>query len=75
MLGPHLFPLIADAEQKVIGTRLLPRREGGPLLRSERYALHVSGERPEGGAMFVGETALVPRFPSSLSSASTFLGD
>jgi CRISPR/Cas system-associated exonuclease Cas4 (RecB family) len=40
MLGPHLFPLIADAEQKVIGTRLLPQRPGGPLLRSERYALH-----------------------------------
>ena len=40
MLGPHLFPLIADAEQKVIGTRLLPQRAGGPLLRSERYALH-----------------------------------
>jgi hypothetical protein len=40
MLGPHLFPLIADAEQKVIGTRLLPQHAGGLLLRSERYALH-----------------------------------
>lgn len=40
MLGPHLFPLIADAEQKVIGTRLLQRPPGGPVLRSERYALH-----------------------------------
>lgn len=39
LLGPHLFPLIADAEQKVIGTRLLPGPIGGPLLRSERYAL------------------------------------
>ncbi|EAU67627.1 hypothetical protein STIAU_3790 [Stigmatella aurantiaca DW4/3-1] len=40
LLGPHLFPLIADAEQKVIGTRLLPQPTHGPLLRSERYALH-----------------------------------
>ena len=40
VLGPHLFPLIADAEQKVIGTRLLPAAPGGPLQRSERYALH-----------------------------------
>lgn len=38
MLGPHLFPLISDAEQKVIGTRLLPAGLGA--LRSERYALH-----------------------------------
>ncbi|MET4037899.1 MULTISPECIES: PD-(D/E)XK nuclease family protein [unclassified Bradyrhizobium] len=40
MLGPHLFPLIADAEQKVIGTRPLPRPVEGTMLRSERYALH-----------------------------------
>lgn len=40
IIGPHLFPLIADAEQKVIGTRLLPPRAGSPTLRSERYALH-----------------------------------
>jgi CRISPR/Cas system-associated exonuclease Cas4 (RecB family) len=40
MLGPHLFPLIADAEQKVIGTRTLSARSGGLPLRSERYALH-----------------------------------
>src|SRR5262249_51103879 len=40
MLGPHLFPLITDAEQKVIGTRTLSARSGGPPLRSERYALH-----------------------------------
>jgi len=40
MLGPHLFPLIADAEQKVIGPRLLPRPTAGTMLRSERYALH-----------------------------------
>lgn len=40
LVGPHLFPLIADAEQKVIGTRLLPNAVGGPLPRSERYALH-----------------------------------
>lgn len=40
LLGPHLFPLIADAEQKVIGTRLLPRSDGATGFRSERYALH-----------------------------------
>jgi PD-(D/E)XK nuclease superfamily len=40
IIGPHLFPVIADAEQKVIGTRLLPPRASGPALRSERYALH-----------------------------------
>jgi hypothetical protein len=40
LLGPHFFPLIADAEQKVVGTRLLPRSDGGPRLGSERYALH-----------------------------------
>ncbi|WP_316191870.1 MULTISPECIES: PD-(D/E)XK nuclease family protein [unclassified Bradyrhizobium] len=40
IIGRHLFPLIADAEQKVIGTRLLPPRAGGPQLRSERYALN-----------------------------------
>lgn len=40
LLGPHLFPLIADAEQKVIGTRTIPGQAGGPALRSERYALH-----------------------------------
>src|SRR5262249_40500697 len=40
VIGPYLFPLIADAEQKVIGTRLLEPRAGGPTLRSERYALH-----------------------------------
>ena len=40
LLGPHLFPLIADAEQKVIGTRQLPAPTDGRLLRSERYALH-----------------------------------
>ena len=40
ILGPHLFPLIADAEQKVIGTRLLPAGPAGAMARSERYALH-----------------------------------
>lgn len=39
-LGPHLFPLIADAEQKVIGTRLIPNQADGLALRSERYALN-----------------------------------
>jgi len=40
LLGPHLFPLIADAEQKVIGTRMIPAQGQGLSLRSERYALH-----------------------------------
>jgi hypothetical protein len=40
MLGPHLFPLISDVEQKVIGTRLIPPAGGPHALRSERYALH-----------------------------------
>jgi hypothetical protein len=40
LLGPHLFPLIADAEQKVIGTRRIPLTAGGGQIRSERYALH-----------------------------------
>ncbi|MGD9560924.1 MAG: PD-(D/E)XK nuclease family protein [Pyrinomonadaceae bacterium] len=36
-LGPHLFPLIALAEEKVIGTRTIPGAAG---LRSTRYELH-----------------------------------
>lgn len=38
-LGPHLFPLIADAEQKVLGSRLIPPLAGGTEGRSNRYAL------------------------------------
>jgi hypothetical protein len=40
LLGPHLFPLIADAEQKVIGTRELLDLPGTALKRSNHYALH-----------------------------------
>ena len=36
-LGPHLFPLIAEAEQRVIGTRQIPG--AGTLSRAEKYAL------------------------------------
>lgn len=36
-IGPHLFPLISAAEQKVIGTRDLPAH---PNARSNRYELH-----------------------------------
>jgi hypothetical protein len=36
-VGPHLFPLIAAAEEKVIGTRVIP---GGTALRASRYELH-----------------------------------
>ena len=39
-LGPILFPLIADAETKVIGTRLLPAAPGRPAIRADRYELH-----------------------------------
>lgn len=38
-LGPILFPLIADAETKVIGTRPLPAVAGRPI-RANRYELH-----------------------------------
>lgn len=36
-LGPHLFPLIACAEEKVIGTRILP---SAGAARASRYELH-----------------------------------
>lgn len=40
-LGPHLFPLIAAAEEKVIGTRAIPNRgPQGPGARSALYELH-----------------------------------
>lgn len=39
MLGPHLFPLIEGAEQRVVGTRFIPRVDTMPEPRSERYGL------------------------------------
>lgn len=39
-LGPLLFPLIVDAETKVIGTRPLPKIEGRPTIRADRYEVH-----------------------------------
>jgi hypothetical protein len=40
-LGPHLFPLIAAAEERVIGTRqVLPSPPGQPPPRSALYELH-----------------------------------
>ncbi len=39
MLGPHLFGLISAAEQKVIGTRMLPPRQSGVQFRSDKYVL------------------------------------
>lgn len=37
-LGPHLFPLIADAEKKVIGTRPVPAST--QTLRCDNYEVH-----------------------------------
>ena len=41
-IAPHLFPLVASAEERVIGTRTIPRTAGtGPAhLRADRYELH-----------------------------------
>ncbi|BBQ09952.1 MULTISPECIES: PD-(D/E)XK nuclease family protein [Stenotrophomonas] len=39
-LGPFLFPLIADAEKKVIGTRSIPVQATSPDMRAGRYELH-----------------------------------
>jgi PD-(D/E)XK nuclease superfamily len=39
LLGPHLFPLINAAEQRVIGTREFLPPKGGPALRANRYEL------------------------------------
>ena len=38
LLGPHLFPLIDSAEQKVIGTRPVP--QGEVELRCDNYEVH-----------------------------------
>lgn len=38
LIGPHLFPLIASAEKKVIGTRNVPASELG--LRCSKYEVH-----------------------------------
>ncbi len=37
-LGPHLFPLVAAAERRVIGTRAVPT--GGIALRCNNYEVH-----------------------------------
>jgi len=39
MLGPHLFPLISMAEQRVLGTRPLLPHDPGVAPRAARYAL------------------------------------
>jgi hypothetical protein len=41
-IAPHLFPLIASAEERVIGTRLVPYNNGSSIsnVRSDRYELH-----------------------------------
>jgi hypothetical protein len=39
MLGPHLFPLISMAEQRVLGTRPLLRHDPAVAPRAARYAL------------------------------------
>ena len=40
-LGPHLFPLIKSAEERVIGTREMPNPTGQlGLIRANKYELH-----------------------------------
>lgn len=41
-IAPHLFPLVASAEERVIGTRNVPSRGAGSAtnLRADRYELH-----------------------------------
>lgn len=39
-IAPHLFPLVASAEERVIGTRILPPAGAGANLRADRYELH-----------------------------------
>jgi len=38
--GPHLFPLIASAEEKVIGTRNIPQSQSASPPRARLYELH-----------------------------------
>lgn len=38
-LGPHLFPLITSAEERLLGTRAIPKAVGAPPLRADRYEL------------------------------------
>jgi hypothetical protein len=39
-VAPHLFPLVASAEERIIGTREVPPPAGGALPRANRYELH-----------------------------------
>lgn len=39
-LGPHLFPLVDTAEEKIIGTRAVPPAPPGVIPRAQRYELH-----------------------------------
>lgn len=39
-VAPHLFPLVASAEERVIGTRDVPSSGAGANLRADRYELH-----------------------------------
>jgi hypothetical protein len=59
LLGPHLFPLISAAEQRLLGTRPLSAHDGVVVPRSTRYALRgvidilgdVDLQAPEGNVV------------------------